>query len=183
MTAPVALPFVAQARVDAPDNPLAVGQLGSAHGIQGWIKIHSYTEPADNLFHYAPWFCQWQQHWYMLSCDNWRRQGKSYVGHLISCDDRNLAALYTNLDLYIPRTLLPEPDSNEYYWHDLQGLQVINQNGIKLGVIDHLFNSGASDIMVIIGDKERLLPYVLEDIVVKVDLTNRCIHVIWDPEF
>jgi len=182
MIAPAVLPFIAN-RIDVPIDPVIIGQLGAPHGIQGWIKIHSYTDSPDNLFTYHPWLCQWQQGWYVITCDKWRAQGKSFVGHIEGCDDRNMAGLCTHLNLYIPRAQLPKLSDNEYYWHDLEGLQVINQEGVMLGTIDYLFNNGASDVMVIRGDKERLIPYVLDDIIVRVDIANRCLYVNWDAEF
>jgi len=167
----------------APLDPIVIGQLGAPHGIQGWMKIHSYTQTPDHLFHYQPWLCLSQQNWYVIACDDWRVQSQRFVGHIQGCDDRNKAALYTQLELYVPRAQLPILNPDEYYWHDLIGLRVINQDGIVLGTLDDFFHNGANDVMVVIGERERLIPYILDEVIARIDLENDALHVIWDAAF
>lgn len=99
-----------------------------------------------------------------------------------ACDTPEAAALYTNLCIGVTRDQLPVLSLGDYYWSDLEGLTVINQDGICLGKVDHLFSTGSNDVLVVKGGRERLLPYtsaVMKD----VNLEKGQIEVDWDAEF
>jgi len=77
---------------------------------------------------------------------------------------------------------------NEYFWRDLIGLSVETVEGVKLGKIDWLFDTGSNDVIVIketegVETKEHLLPYVFGDVIKSVDLATSLMVVDWDPEF
>tara|TARA_B110000196_G_scaffold235437_1_gene203915 strand:- start:131 stop:508 length:378 start_codon:yes stop_codon:yes gene_type:complete len=98
------------------------------------------------------------------------------VDTIESCDE------YMNLDLYTLIDELPEVESNEYYWHDLIGSIVFNENNVSLGVADSLFTSGDTDILVVKNDssqKEILIPFLKSNII---SVTNRKIIVRWNSE-
>jgi 16S rRNA processing protein RimM len=91
----------------------------------------------------------------------------------------------------VDKALLPDLIGNEYYWHQLVGLEVVSvlQDGTsRLGVVDSLLETGANDVLVIKGDfdsldrEERLIPYSNE-FVKSIDLEKQIITVVWDPEF
>jgi 16S rRNA processing protein RimM len=115
---------------------------------------------------------------------NGRQQGKGIVAHLKGCDDRDQAAALMETEIAIRREQLPEAAPGEYYWADLQGLKVINTEGIELGVVDHLLETGANDVLIVRdGDTERLIPYVFGQFVLDVALDQGVMRVDWDPEF
>lgn len=172
-------------------NLVNVGRITAVYGIKGWVKVHSYTEPQDNLFSYHPWWIKTPHGVKQIEIDEARPHGDAYVAHIKGVDDRDLAASYTACDIAVERALLPELDEGEYYWHQLEGLAVYTNVGgeQRLGVVSKMMETGANDVLVVQGDgqsidqRERLIPYVPGQFVVSVDLQAGRILVDWDPEF
>ena len=169
-----------------------VGRLTAVYGIKGWLKVHSYTEPAENLFDYQPWLLKTAHGIKQVEIDEVRPHGDAFVVHLVGVDDRDQAAAFTAVDIAVNRDQLPELDEGEYYWSQLEGLRVITefQGTTKdLGKVVKLFETGANDVLVVQGDegsvdqRERLIPYVPDQFVLSVDLGKGEIRVDWDPEF
>jgi 16S rRNA processing protein RimM len=169
-----------------------VGRITAVYGIKGWVKVHSYTEPQDNLFEYHPWFLKTKHGVKQVEIDDARPHGDAYVAHIVGVDDRDHAAEYTATDIAIEKNLLPELSDGEYYWSQLQGLNVyteFNGDRQKLGVVSSIMETGANDVLVVTADadsidqRERLIPYVPEQFVNSVDLATKEIIVNWDPEF
>ena len=102
---------------------------------------------------------------------------------IAGCDDRNQASLYTKAEIGVYRKQLPLLGDDEYYWSDLENLTVINQQGVILGQVSYLFETGANDVIVVKGEKEYFIPYILDQFVLKGDLKNGRIEVDWDAEF
>ncbi len=173
-------------------NLVNVGRLTAVYGIKGWLKVHSYTEPAENLFDYHPWLLKTAHGIKQVEIDEVRPHGNAFVVHLVGVDDRDEAAAFTAVDIAVNRDQLPELDEGEYYWSQLEGLRVITEyQGIEkdLGKVVKLFETGANDVLVVQGDegsvdqRERLIPYVPDQFVLSVDLGKGEIRVDWDPEF
>lgn len=172
-------------------NLVNVGRITAVFGIKGWVKVHSYTEPQDNLFSYHPWWIKTKHGVKQVEIDEARPHGDAYVAHIKGVDDRDLAASYTACDIAVERALLPNLDEGEYYWHQLEGLAVYTSVGgeQRLGVVSKMMETGANDVLVVQGDaqsidqRERLVPYVPGQFVVSVDLQAGRILVDWDPEF
>jgi 16S rRNA processing protein RimM len=173
-------------------NLVNVGRITAVFGIKGWVKVHSYTDPQENLFEYHPWFLKTAHGVKKIEIDEAKPHGDSFVAHIVGVDDRDLAMEYTAADIAIERNMLPELDTGEYYWSQLEGLDVYTQfSGARqrLGVVSKLFETGANDVLVVAADaesidqRERLIPYVPEQFVISVDINVREIIVDWDPEF
>ena len=169
-----------------------VGRITAVYGIKGWVKVHSYTEPQDNLFEYYPWFLKTKHGVKQVEIDEARPHGDAYVAHIVGVDDRDLAAEYTATDIAIKKNLLPELGDGEYYWSQLQGLVVsteVDGKRQRLGVISNILETGANDVLIVAADaesidqRERLIPYVPGQFVISIDLEVREIIVNWDPEF
>lgn len=169
-----------------------VGRVTAVFGIKGWVKIHSYTQPQENLFDYYPWWLKTKHGVKKVEIDEARPHGDAFVAHFVGVDDRDLATEYTAADIAIERRLLPKLDAGEYYWSQLEGLAVYTQVADKqarLGVVSKLFETGANDVLVVAADaesidqRERLIPYVPEQFVLSVDLAEGKMLVDWDPEF
>ncbi|KAG0754991.1 hypothetical protein G6F46_015549 [Rhizopus delemar] len=86
-------------------------------------------------------------------------------------------------EVYVARSALPPPKPDEYYWVDLEGLDVKTTEGVALGQVSHLFSTGANDVVVVRGDRERMIPFVQPDFVKSVDFEANLVVVDWDPEF
>lgn len=167
---------------DRPDV-LIVGRISGLYGVRGWLKVYSYTEPRENIVEYSPWLIGRENHWRSVEVEEGRAQGKGVVAKLAGCDDRDAAALLVGQDIAIRRDQLQAPQAGEYYWADLEGLRVVTLEGVELGVVDHLFETGANDVVVVRGERERLLPFVQGDVIRRIDLQAGVMEVDWDPEF
>ena len=163
---------------------VTLGRISGAHGIQGWVKVHSETSPRENIIEYSPWELRWPGRCEERKVKAGRRQGKAMIAKLGGCNDRDAAEALVGAQIVIPRSRLPATTMpGEYYWADLEGLRVRTLDGIELGRIDHLFETGANDVIVVKGERERLVPYIWEQVVRGVDLEAGVMLVDWDPEF
>lgn len=173
-------------------NLVNVGRITALYGVKGWLKIHSYTEVAEDVFAYSPWWLKTAHGVKQVDVDEARAHGKGFVAHIKGVDDREQAAELTGIDIAVERHLLPELDDGEYYWSQLEGLVVITSYGgvqQRLGRVTKLMETGANDVLVVASDelsidkRERLIPYVPEQFILAVDLSAGEIQVDWDPEF
>lgn len=165
------------------DERIAVGRISGVYGVKGWVKIHSDTDPRDNILQYNPWLLKRPDGWQRVKVLDGRAQGKGVVARLEGLDDRDAAARWIGTEIAILRSQLPKAAPGEYYWNDLIGLRVLTLSGEDLGRVDHLLETGANDVLVVQGERERLIPYVPGDVVTEVDLDAGELYVDWDPEF
>jgi len=159
-----------------------VGRIVGAHGVCGWVKVHSYTQPMENILTYSPWYLRHDGEWQARRPEKGRRQGRGVVAQIAGCGERDAALSLRGCDIAVRREQLPPAAEDEYYWNELIGLEVVTTDGRSLGRVDHLLQTGANDVLVVRGDRERLLPFI-ETVVLTVDLETGCIEVDWDPEF
>jgi len=164
---------------------IVVGKVLGAHGVRGELKVYSFTEPPANLLNYPHWTLRDGREVKLTAS---RQQGKNLLVRLEGVDDRDQAAQLGGEEICISRSELPALDDGEYYWHQLEGLQVIEQNGQLLGSIAELLATGANDVMRVLpcagslDQRERLLPYTAQ-CVQKVDLAAGVVQVEWDADF
>jgi len=166
-------------------NVVVLGCIGAPFGIEGWVHLHSYADPPENIVSYKQWQVRGgeDQPWRPIAVIKARAHGKRFVALLEGCTDRDQAQRYTNAQVGVYREELPEL-SEGHYWADLIGLKVINEQGIGLGIVDSLFETGANDVLVVKdGEKEHLIPYVPEQYIISVDQDTQTVKVHWDPEF
>jgi 16S rRNA processing protein RimM len=164
-------------------SPLVMARVAAPYGVKGWVHVTTYTELPGNLLDYAPWYLYRQGQWQAVEVHSGRPHGKGLVVRLAGCDDRDAAALLTGSDIGIYREQLPPASGDEYYWNDLLGLRVSTIKGEVLGVVDHLIETGANDVLVIRGEHEYLVPFISGQVIESVDLDSREIRVDWDPDF
>lgn len=166
------------------DAYIAVGRISGLYGVKGWVKVYSHTRPRENILRYKTWQLQQADGWQARSLENGRRHGKAIIAKLEGCDDRDAAVALMGTTIAISREQLPAPAPGEYYWADLEGLEVVNQDGVELGRVSHLLETGANDVLVVRqGKAERLIPFVMEQFVTDIDLEAGQMRVDWDPEF
>lgn len=164
------------------DDLLLAGHVNGVHGIKGWIKVFSNTVPREQILNFSPWLVEHEGELVKIKIKG-KKQGKLVIAHLEGCDDRNKALEFVNNNIYIKQSQLPELDEGDYYWSDLEGLTVENLEGETLGTVDSLMETGANDVLVVQGDKEYLIPYVLQDIVKTVDLQKGIMQVDWQIDY
>lgn len=162
-----------------------VGRIVGLYGVQGWLKIESWTEPRTRIFSYQPWQLTTAPGVATeISGVKGRPQGKGLIAQFPGVDGRDAAAALVGQDIYVARELLPPPGKDEYYWVDLEGLEVVTTEGVVLGRVTHLFATGANDVVVVRDEsRERLIPFVQGSYVRSVDLSGGRMVVDWDPEF
>lgn len=172
----------------APEDLLVIGRISGVYGIKGWVRVHSFTEPAENLLGYRDLKIQRRNQWQDLEIDTGKQHGKGLIAHLRGVDSRDDAELLKGSEIAVPRGQLPALARGEYYWHQLEGLTVMAGDQC-LGEVDHLIETGANDVMVVkptdssIDARERLVPWLLDRVVRRVDLDHGFVEVDWDPEF
>ena len=173
----------------APGTPVRerhvlLGRIVGLFGVDGWVKVESYTEPRQRIFSYRPWLLKSAEETVEVDGAHGRAQGKGIVATLPGVTDRDAASGLIGAEIWIPRAALPKPKRGEYYWTDLEELDVINSEGVAFGKVSHLFSTGANDVLVVRdGERERLIPFVLEQFVKEVDFESGRITVDWDPDF
>jgi 16S rRNA processing protein RimM len=177
----------------APANkPIIIGKISGVFGVHGWVKIFSHTEPRNNILQYDPWLIDQKSKWHDISLVKGRTQGKTIVAQLKGIDDRDKAHALIGCDIAIEESQLKELGQDDFYWRDLQGLNVVDIHGNSLGTVSNMMATGANDVIVVKlnaekalarKEKEMLIPYLLDTVVKKVDLEQRMIEVDWDEDF
>lgn len=172
------------------DRRVRLGRIVGVFGVHGEVKLESWTEPRQRIFDYQPWL--------LINAPGTpdkateievrgicgRAQGKGLVARLPDVDDRDAAAKLVDSEIVIARAQLPQAGEDEYYWVDLEGMQVVTAAGVALGRVHHVFATGANDVLVVRGgERERLVPFVIGEFIKDVDREAGRIVVDWDPEF
>ena len=173
-----------------------LGRITGVYGVKGWLKIFSYTDPMESIVDYSPWYIRPENRkkspWTKVKLKAGKRHAKTVVAKLEHCNDRDAAQAYIGSEIAIELHQLEElSNSDEFYWHDLMGLRVINQQGIELGVVKKLMETGANDVLVVASEaegteteyKEHLIPWTMHMAIIAVDLEQGVIEVDWDQDF
>ena len=166
------------------ERRILLGRVLGAFGIRGEIKLESWTEPRAAIFRYQPWIVRDPQgRERALSGVRGRESGKFLIASFPDVADRDTVEAMRGTEIYVPRSALPPPKDGEYYWVDLEGLRVRNLEGADFGTVSHLFSTGANDVLVAQGERERMLPFLQPDVVVSVDFDAGLVTVDWDADF
>lgn len=167
---------------DVPDELVVMGRIAAPYGVKGWVKVHPYTEYLDNLLDYPIWRLGRADSWRPYRVLEGRPHNRYLLAELEGVSDRDAAERLRGLEIAVARAELPEPDEDEYYWDDLIGLEVVNTSGLSLGRVDGLLETGAHDVLRVVGDRERLIPFTAP-IVLEVDPSAGRIRVDWEAEY
>ena len=163
------------------ERPVVLGRVGAPFGVQGWVKVVSYTDPPEGIANYPAWD---------LVCDGrserravleWKRAGRAVAVRLDGVTTREQAQALTGTEVQVRRDELPATAPGEYYWHDLLGLEAVTEAGAPLGRVGEILELPAHPVLVLRGDRERLVPLVPER-VVAVDLESGRVTLDWHPD-
>jgi 16S rRNA processing protein RimM len=163
-----------------------VGKISGAFGVQGWVKVFSFTDPRKNILSYSPLYISRKGEWIEVKKSGGRAQGKGVVMGLENVTDRDQVLPLIGAELAIKNTQLKPTAKDEFYWSDLVGLTVVNLQDKEFGQVDHLLETGANDVLVVKVDEEneeRLIPFVMDEVVKLVDLDNKLIRVDWEVDY
>jgi 16S rRNA processing protein RimM len=162
---------------------VTMGQVSGVYGVRGWLRVRSDCEPLEQLLTYSPWQLKTEAGWCSHVVAEGRAHGPGLVAKLASVDDRDQARQLVGADIAVDRDQLPALAEGEYYWNDLIGFQVVTRDGEELGRVTGLMQTGANDVLVVGGERERLIPFIREQVVVAVDAPTRRIEVDWEADF
>ena len=165
------------------ERRILLGRVLGAFGVRGEVKIHSYTDPEGALLRYQPWSLVHAGVERVVEGAKGRVTAKGVNATLPGLADRDAAQALAGAEIWAPRSVLPPPRPGEYYWVDLEGMEVVNREGVSLGRVSHLFDTGANQVMVLAGERERLVPFIEGDYVLGVDFAGGRIDVDWDADF
>ena len=163
---------------------VVMGKVVGAQGIQGWVKVQTFTEYLDSLLDYDTWYVGKEQAWHPLEVLEANvHGGKVLIAKLQGIVDRTEAGKYKGLLIAVPRAELPEQEEGEYYWSDLIGLTVENLAGEVFGTVDSLLETGANDVLVVKGEGgEKLIPFIAS-VIQQVSLKDKTIRVDWLADY
>lgn len=167
----------------ANDNRVAVGRISGSFGVRGWLKVYSYTDPRENIVGYSPWYLVVDGQSRQVKLLAGRAHGEGVVALIDGVNDRDAAEALTGAEIEVDRAVLGKAGRQQFYWTDLQGMTVQTLTGVVLGSVDHLFETGANDVMVVVGEGRHLVPFLYGRVVTGVDTDRRVITVDWDPDF
>ncbi|EAW29653.1 16S rRNA-processing protein [marine gamma proteobacterium HTCC2143] len=190
---------------------VVIGKITAVYGVKGWVKVHSFTDPMENILGYQSYYLSGGnkgtgESWQSLSFDEVKYHGKGLVALIEGVSDREVARGYCQRDIAIPISEMPELDTDDFYWRDLIGLKVFSVNiadehdadteqidpvghGVLLGAVHQMMETGANDVLAVkqcdgsIDDQERLIPWLPDQVVKHVDIEAGFIQVDWPVDF
>lgn len=189
---------------------IMMGRITGVYGVKGWVKVFSYADPMESIVDYNPWYIRPQSRksvkslsvrslpdnqksspWTKVKITAGKRHAKTVLAKFEHCNNRDEAQLYIGSEIAIEQNQLETlSDTDGYYWRDLLGLHVINQQDIELGVVTNILETGANDVLVVtaenvteVGIKEHLIPWTMHLAIVAVDLEQGVVEVDWDADF
>ncbi len=171
-------------------EPVVVGQLGAVYGIKGWLKVNSFTDQPEGIFDYRPWLIKDGSSWREIQVTGWKRHGKGLICKLIDIDQREQAQTLTGADIAVSAASFSALPDDEFYWRDLIGCRVKNIKGYDFGLVTQLMETGSNDVLVVkanakdaFGQRERLIPFLEDQVIKSVNTQDGIIEIDWDPDF
>ncbi len=162
------------------NHPVAIGKLGSAFGVHGWLRVHSFTDPIDNIINYHDWHTKVRDQWQPLAVEACKRHGKHILVKLKGIDSPEAAKKHVNQEVWVERDQFADTEADEYYWTDLIGCNVQSPDGKLIGCVKEMIETGSNDVFVILDDnkKRHLIPH-LDGVILSVDINNKLIVADW----
>lgn len=179
---------------ELPADAIEVGRIADAWGIKGWFKVLPHSASPEALFSSKRWYLQPSERGaktfsgtLLLRVREAKDHSDTVVARADAVDDRSAAEALKGARVFVPRSSFPTAGTDEYYWVDLLGLDVVNREGLALGQVKDLMSTGPQTVLVLsfeLGGKpqERLIPFV-SAFVDGVDLVARRITVDWQPDY
>ena len=166
---------------------MVMGRVAAPYGVRGFVRIALWSATPSALIDNAKWWLK------MPETDGWREidviearpHGAAIVAQFRGVDTRETAAALRGAEIALPRQALAPLGADEYYWSDLDGMDVVNRAGVRLGKIVGVAESGAHPLLRIAAEGEsgeRLIPFVAAYID-RIDADTRCIHVDWEHDY
>ncbi len=165
------------------DSHICVGKFLSPFGVRGLVRVKSFTSPRENIFGFTNLFVKDNECVENLKVREFRKYRNNFLVNFSNIDNRSIASLYTNKLVFIKRESLPSVPEGEFYWGNLEGYKVINENNIEFGKVMDFIETGSKDVMRILGSKEIFIPFVWNYYVLKVNEKEKTIIVDWEQDW
>jgi 16S rRNA processing protein RimM len=186
-----------------PADAIEVGRILDAWGVKGWLKILPHSTDPEALFAAKSWFLQAPEAKFRpgfnafagtvsLQVDEAKTHSDTVVAKFGGIDDRTVAEALRGARIFLPRSSFPAASTDEFYWVDLIGLNVVNREGIALGCVRDLMATGPQSVLCVeyravqedgsTALAERMIPFV-SVFIDKVDMAGKCITVDWQPDY
>jgi len=176
--------------VEVIGKDVTLGKVGAVYGIKGWLKIHSFTDDQEAILDYFPWSLKLGNKIQSVEITDWRKHNNGLVVKVAGIDDRDVAQKLVGSEIFVSEDALSDLPEGEFYWRDLIGMSVVTDKGYDLGQVSDIMETGANDVLVVkanlkdgFGKKERLIPYLMDQVILSVSTENKQICVDWDPGF
>lgn len=179
---------------DLPADAVEVGRIADAWGIKGWFKVLPHSADPQALFSSTRWYLQPSERGakafsgtVLLRVREAKEHSDSVVARADEVEDRSAAEALRGARVFVARSSFPTAAEDEYYWVDLIGLDVANREGVALGQVRELLQTGPQTVLVLEYEEqgkrlERMIPFVAA-FVDHVDLPGRRITVDWQPDY
>ena len=164
-------------------NWVVIGRFGRPHGIKGFVTVHSFTDPRDNILRYTDWHVYLNNKWQAIKLLCVETHSKAIIAQVEGYPERESVTRLTNAEIAVQQEQLAELEPGEYYWHQLIGMSVVNQKGEPFGSVIEILPTGANDVLVVQGEKRHLIPYLPGQYVLEINNSQRIITVDWDLDF
>jgi len=157
---------------------IQLGVVGAPFGVRGWIKLRSHTDPPERLLDHRSLRIGRGSVWRDYRVEARGRSGGALTVKLVGVEDRDQAQALRGAEVCVPRSELPPRDDKDFYRADLIGCEVVNLEGLDLGVVVHFIETPAQVLMVVRGAQEFWIPAVPQHLR-RVDLRERRVVVDW----
>jgi len=176
--------------VEVIGKDVTLGKVGAVYGIKGWLKIHSFTDDQEAILDYFPWSLKLGNKIQSVDITDWRKHNNGLVVKVAGIDDRDVAQKLVGSEIFVSEDALSDLPEGEFYWRDLIGMAVVTDKGYDLGHVSDIMETGANDVLVVkanlkdgFGKKERLIPYLMDQVILSISAEDKQICVDWDPGF
>ena len=170
-------------------NEIRLGSINGTHGLKGWVKVFSYTDPLEAILDYSPWILRKGGSERGITIKDGQASGKRLIVQVEGVDTRDQAEDLIGYEVHVNVDAMPDLEEGELYWFQLEGMLVENSSGESLGKIAQMLETGANDVMVVdptedsIDKQQRLIPYLEGDVVKEVDQEIGVVIVDWDSDY
>ena len=172
---------------------LTLADIVGVYGIRGWVKLRVQLDDPQVLLSLSQLRLDGPEAAKRkvsraVTIQALQPHGKGFIARFAGVDDRNQAELLKGLSIQVPEADFPTAAEDEVYWRDLVGLDVWCRDGgnrVLLGRVKNLLETGANDVLVVrpcedsVDDREHLVPWLPEYVVVDIDLTEGRLEVDW----
>ena len=164
---------------------VSIAKIGAPYGLSGELNLYILSASTEDALSYKPWYIQKpdNQQWLVLDNESVSRLGTKLLIHFDGADTKEQASLFTNAIIAVPRATLKPTEKDEFYWVDLMGLEVINQNGDAFGYVDYILDTGANQVLCCKKNKQEFLIPFIKNYVILVDRSQKKIIVDWQYDY